>query len=127
MSKFKEKLIDLCACSEAVAWVGEKTLAGAWVACERADWTLWLAGELPIGTHQDLVHIAAWCARRTLPHAGDSSKVCVAAIAAAERWADDPTSKNKAAARAAARAAGDAEHKIMCDYIRSKIIPPNQE
>ena len=109
MSEFKEKLIALRACSEAVAWVGEQTLVEAYATCERADWILWLAWKLPIGTHQDLVSIAAWCARRTLPHAGNGLATCEAAIEVAERWANEPTIQNQEAARAVA---GDAARAV---------------
>ena len=40
---FSKQLEDLSACSEAVVWVGEKTLEQAWAECNRGDWMLWLA------------------------------------------------------------------------------------
>ena len=40
---FKEELQRLHACSEAVEWVGDRTLEQAWNECERGDWMLWFA------------------------------------------------------------------------------------
>jgi hypothetical protein len=39
---FKEQLLEIRACEEAVAWVGDKTLEQAWNECHRGDWMLWI-------------------------------------------------------------------------------------
>ena len=39
--KFKKKLIEMYACSEAVKWVGDKSLLESWNTCQRGDWMLW--------------------------------------------------------------------------------------
>ena len=41
---FADDLKRLHACSNAVAWVGNRTLAEAWTECDRPEWLLWLAG-----------------------------------------------------------------------------------
>ncbi len=46
--KLKAQLIKMDACSEAVEWVGRKSLKTAWAKCECADWMLWLAGCLKV-------------------------------------------------------------------------------
>jgi hypothetical protein len=43
MENFKEKLVELNACSEAIEWVGNKSFTVAWETCERGDWMLWLS------------------------------------------------------------------------------------
>jgi hypothetical protein len=40
---FREELVEQKACSEALDWVGDKTLIEAWEQCEQAQWMLWLA------------------------------------------------------------------------------------
>jgi hypothetical protein len=40
---FKDQLIKIHACDDAVAWVKDRTLEEAWNECERGDWMLWLA------------------------------------------------------------------------------------
>jgi hypothetical protein len=40
--KLKSELQKLSACSDAISWAGDKTLAEAWATCERGDWMLWL-------------------------------------------------------------------------------------
>ena len=43
MKKFKDLLIDLNACEEAVKWAWDKTIEEAVAECPRGDWLLWLA------------------------------------------------------------------------------------
>lgn len=40
------------ACSEAVAWVGGKSLAEAWAACDVVDWMFWLMMAWSPATHE---------------------------------------------------------------------------
>ena len=39
---FAEQLRKMNACTNAVEWVGTRTLEQAWKECERSDWMLWL-------------------------------------------------------------------------------------
>ena len=39
--KFKDKLIKLGACIDAIEWVGNMTLKEAWKTCPRGDWMIW--------------------------------------------------------------------------------------
>jgi hypothetical protein len=39
---FKQTLLNLGACEDAVMWVGDKTLQESWDTCHRGDWMLWL-------------------------------------------------------------------------------------
>ena len=40
--KFKEYLININACREAIDWVGDMDPETAWVTCRRGDWMEWL-------------------------------------------------------------------------------------
>ena len=42
--KFKDKLIKMDACEEAVKWVNGKGLKTAWKTCRRGDWMAWYIG-----------------------------------------------------------------------------------
>ena len=102
--KLKDKLIKIGACSEAVYWVGDRDIKTAWAECERADWMLWYAEHT--GVDQKLIVLAACaCARIALKHVPTGESRPLDAIQAAEKWADDPTEINRAAAEAAAWAA----------------------
>jgi len=111
--KFSEKLKSLAACKDAVTWVGNRTLKKAWAECERPEWMLWLCGKM-IGkrgwpTHQEIVLIACWCARRAQKYWHDEKDVRpMKAIEAAEKWAKDPTEENRSAANASANASSAA-------------------
>ena len=149
MKSTKDILTKLGACTEAVKWAGRKTPKKAWETCKRGDWLLWIAGKLNVD-RKLLVLVACVCARTALKYVPADEDRPRLAIEAAERWADNPTEKNKAAAWAAwaaagaaawaaraagdaawdaaraaawaAGAAGDAAHKDMA-YIVRKIIP----
>jgi hypothetical protein len=68
----EEKLRDLGACGEARAWVESLALPdawyaprAAWIACERANWLLWIAARA--GVDQKLLVLTACaCARTSL-------------------------------------------------------------
>ena len=42
MKDFKETLIELHACEEAMIWIGNKDFKTFYETCERGDWLLWL-------------------------------------------------------------------------------------
>jgi len=114
MKSTKDILTELGACAEAVKWAGRKTPKKAWETCKRGDWLLWIADKLNVG-RKLLVLAACACARTALKYVPAGEERPRLAIEAAERWADNPTEKNKvaaaaawAAARAAAWTAGDA-------------------
>jgi hypothetical protein len=93
----------LDACINAREWVGTKTARETWETCDRADWLLWWAARTNVNGKTDIVRCAAKIAR-TVAHLNTDPRV-MAAIKAAEAWADNPNSKTKAAAAAAAAAA----------------------
>jgi len=106
MKSTKDILTKLGACTEAVKWAGRKTPKKAWETCKRGDWLLWIADKLNVD-RKLLVLAACACARTALKYVPAGEERPRLAIEAAERWADNPTEKNKAAAWAAG-AAGDA-------------------
>jgi len=99
----KDELVDMKACPEAVEWVGDKTIEEAWTTCERADWMLWYASSK--APHALVVRAACACARMALRFVPDGEDRPRLAIEAAERWANNPTEENRAAAGAAGAAA----------------------
>lgn len=110
MPHWTDKLVKMRACREAVAWAkGYETADAAWAACERPDWMLWVAGKLATGKadKQTIVQAAAACARTALKFVPSGEARPLAAIKAAERWAENPSEKGKLAAAAAANLAAD--------------------
>jgi hypothetical protein len=47
---FRQQLIDLGACEEGLAWVGERTIEQAVAECERGDWLEWLVVKFGLWT-----------------------------------------------------------------------------
>lgn len=99
-------LVELRACDGARLWVGDRTVTEAWRDCERADWMLWLLAmmidEPGWPTHQEVVKLAAMCARTALRFEPEGERIIpLAAIEATERWAHNPTEDNRIAAYAA--------------------------
>jgi hypothetical protein len=136
---FRERLIELKACSESIEWVGDRSSAQAWAECERSDWMLWLAKRADIGQRACVV-IACECARLVLhlvPMGDDRPRL---AIEEAEAWlrgeedvvqvlaAADAADAAYAAADAAYAAAYAADYAAAyatrqqcCDIIRKHI------
>jgi len=118
MTHWTDRLAQLDACSDAVAWARRyDSLKAAWAACERADWMLWLAGKVcgdrGSDGHRKLVLATCSCARTALRYVPEGEYRPRVAIETAERWArgeatDDELSAANAAAEAAAWAAARA-------------------
>jgi len=116
MSDFRKKLKALDACSDAVEWVGRKTLKTAWAKCERGDWLLWYA--FRAGVDRKLLVLAACdCAETALQYVPEGELRPAQAIQAARNWcagtgtakAASAAARTAEAAAKAARAAGAAE------------------
>lgn len=97
---FADQLRAMKACHEAVAWVGNRTLAQAWNECERDDWMAWLLYNLRFDFRACVADIAESVWHLVEP---DSQLACAWAIDCARRGADED---EMAAAGAAAWAAG---------------------
>ena len=80
-----KSLIDLGACAGARAWASNyPTLRDAWLACDRADWMLWLvAYTLP---RERLVWVTCQIARTALGYVPVEEERPRAAIETAEAW-----------------------------------------
>jgi len=107
---FKQYLESINACQEAIDWAGGKTLDEAWQTCDRPDWMLWLYGR----NNPDkvmCVKIAVFAARLVLPLWQEKYPDDLRpqqAIGASEKWIENPSEENMAAAAAAARSAARA-------------------
>ena len=108
-SQFQALLSRYAACTEAVDWARGKTLRGAWEQCNRADWLLWLLGKMagtPTWPNSQTVVLAACdCAKTALIYIPPGEKRPAEAIAAARRWAINPSKKYRAKAIKASGAA----------------------
>ena len=100
----KQYLESINACQEAIDWAGGKTLDECWQACDRPDWMLWLYGR----NNPDkvmCVKIAVFAARLVLPlwHKKYPDDLRPQqAIGASEKWIENPSEENMAAAAEAA-------------------------
>ena len=123
--KLNDQIKKYHPCSDAVAWIGDKTLAEAWSTCERGDWLLWLAGRVEVD-RKLLVTCACQCARLVLPLVKKGELRPLKAIEAAEGWARGEVMKKevRTAADAAYAAAADARKKtqLQCCAIIRKVI-----
>jgi len=111
--EFSALLKSLDACSEARKWAKGKSLAVALRYCTRADWMLWLLGQMKVDklgwlTHPQVVLLACTCAERALKHVSAGEDRPRKAIEAARQWANDPTEPNRQKAAAGAGAAAEA-------------------
>ena len=61
MKQLKNRLEELNACSEAIEWVGDKSLKKAWRRCKRGDWMHWYYFK-EVGFTKELVKAKADCA-----------------------------------------------------------------
>lgn len=101
--------MEMKACADAVAWAKQfPTAQEAWEACERPDWMFWVAGKFAKSQQAqcDIVRAGAACVRTGLKYvpAGGTYPL-LAAIEAAEQWAEDPSKENGTVAVAAEAAA----------------------
>ena len=136
MKTIVQKLKDLKACHEAVAWVAKQKgqpLKRIWNRCPRGDWMWWLLmfapGAMP--TKRQSVAFARWCAERA-KKCGAYTTDTTDAADAAWAWAYAAVSSADAAAAYAARAYAAAyaarayadERLAQADYIRKHFACP---
>lgn len=107
--RFREKLIEMGACEEAVEWVGKRGFKRAWRECKRGDWMILYARFAPLPvTNEQWVKIAVLCARDVLhlvPKGEDRPRL---AIEAAEAWLENPCEETREAVAVVAWVVGDA-------------------
>jgi len=113
-----ERLIAAGACQNAVKWArGYRTFRAAWLACQRADWLLWWAGQAARTTveRRRVMRAACDCARLSLQYVPQGEERPLQAIEAAETWAKPSTRAASAAHSAAASTARDAAYAAAYD------------
>ena len=103
------------ACDDALEWIGNRTFQESWDECPRPDWMLWLCGRM-VGqpgwpTRQQIVLVACDIARSVIHLTRpEDREICLAAIVAAEEWANGIGTAD--AAYASARAAYAAAYAV---------------
>ena len=129
MTTFAETLRQIGACSEALAWVGQRTAADAWRECKSSEWMLWLFGHLPIEiAPQEWRLLSCDFAEAAVKYADEeTAAVCEGTIEVARRHAlGDASDEELAAASDAAWAASwdaarAAARAAQCDMIRAAV------
>ena len=95
-------------CQEGFEWFKQQpSLEEAWLKCERPEWMLWYLRKKRIGSLEQFVRIALFCAKEAQPYVRnkeDSQK----AIDAVEAWLNSPTEENRMKCRDAANATANA-------------------
>ena len=111
--KFKDKLVKMGACDDAVEWVGDRDEKTAWAECKRGDWMLWLIKnrhpKVTLAYRKKLVLCTCDIAETVLKHVPADEKRPAEAIRIARAWANGEKVslhdvKNAAAYAAAAAA-----------------------
>ena len=64
--KLSKQLENMCACPEAVKWIGKRGAMTAWRDCNRTDWMLWAANKF--GIDQKLLVLCACDIAETVLH-----------------------------------------------------------
>jgi len=110
--ELKKYLKKSGACAEALRWVGDRTLQQAWDECDRPDWMMWLYRRNN-PNKKTCVKIAIYAAKLCIENYKNkypADKRPEMAIAAAEKWLENPSEDNARAADAAAKAAATAAY-----------------
>jgi len=107
---FKQQLIKLNVCQDAIDWVEDRTIQQAWNDCRRGNWMLWLLEEMKEEEgwldEKEIMLLGCWCSRRALKYMPEGETRSLKAIEAKEAWArGEITREEMVAARPAAWAA----------------------
>jgi hypothetical protein len=102
---FRELLLRINACSEAVRWADGKSLQEAWDSCDRVDWLLWLAARMMDmpgwHIHKQIVSAACDCAETALKLIPTYQSAPRKVIEVTRAWIADNASASAGAARVA--------------------------
>ena len=107
----REYLISIEACSEALDWLGDRSIVEAWPDCPCGEWMLWWAARCPSFVpggelHRRIGLAACEIARTALVHVPQGEVRPLRAIETAERyWRGEATVEVRAAVAAAEAAA----------------------
>jgi len=103
---FKQQLIEMDVCKEAIDWVEDRTIQQAWKDCQRGDWMLWLLeqieGEKGWLDEKEIMLLGCWCARRALKYIQEREIRPLKAIEAKEAWAKGEITREEMDAACAA-------------------------
>jgi hypothetical protein len=101
INEFKNRLIELRACEDAIKWAEGKTAKDAWEQCERGDWLLWWAQKegTPL---QELTLAKARCAKTVIHLMKDQGSIN--AVNIAEKYGLGEATREELDAYAAAAA-----------------------
>jgi hypothetical protein len=114
---FKDELITLGACKEAIKWVGDKPRFEVWETCRRGDWMLWVASKKNVD-RKLLVLAACDCAELADKYLNDKSREPARkAIAMARAWCNgEVTTEEVKHAADAATYVADAAYSTAVNY-----------
>ena len=107
----RDELENIHACPTAICWAEKyPNMQAAWIACERGDWMLWLAGRYsgPAESpgRRKLVLAATECARLAWPYVREKDRdIVTRCYEAAEAWGNNDPTVSIADVQAAAGAA----------------------
>ena len=124
--ELKELLMNEVACQEARDWTKGKSLSVAWRTCGRADWMLWLLGQM-VGNRgwpnrKAVVQLVCVCARTALKYVPKGEDRPRIAIETAEKWTRLRLRRGAAYAAATADANGSrGSLKGMASLIRKQV------
>lgn len=85
---FKDELMQLNACQDAIDWVSDRTREQAWNECKDGSWLLWYAAKTELCSRQILVLAGCDCAERALKYVPEGENRPAEAIRIARLWAD---------------------------------------
>ncbi len=120
MKQFKDLLIELNACEDAIDWVGDKTIEQALADSQRGDWLLWLAKRLDLPLNK-LTLAKARCAKTVIHLMKDQRSID--AVNVAEKFGLDECTieeLNTAAVDAAAAYAAASADTADADKIKNR-------
>lgn len=133
MTNLHKLLSKLGACNEAVKWSNGKTLSVAWNECDRADWMLWLVGNMAgregWPTRQQIMLVACLIAEDALPifekkyPDDDRVRKCIEVTRA---WAKGETTIEQVR-EARAAAARFSKLKEYADLVRRELKIPMEQ
>lgn len=83
MKTLKEKLIELCACKDALEWAAGKTWKEVYETCHRGDWLLWLFKRSNPDDFQRLTLAKGHCAATVLHLMKDERSINAVKVAIA--------------------------------------------
>ena len=105
----KELLLWQGPCEDGALWYNGRDSHKAWLACQRGDWLLWVAGRLDVDRNL-MVAAACDCAELALPLTRRAALEAEKAIATTRRWLEGDATQEEVLAAADAAvvvAAGD--------------------